>query len=117
MNLIRQVTPFAIVLVLFTGILLACHHVLLSHMTLHLSAEDINGIHVFLFLITLISYFIVVKIGSVNKDRVGFAFLGLSFIKMMAAVAYLFPLIKSDDPNLIVVVSQFMALYFLELQQ
>jgi hypothetical protein len=73
------------------------------------------SIYLFHFVITLLSYLFLIFVNKTFPDKTGFAFMGISLIKMMAAVIFLIPLLQSDLKNQIPDVGAFFIPYFLYL--
>lgn len=71
------------------------------------------SIYLFNILATFIVYLLLIYINKNFSTYTGFAFLGASFFRMMAAIVFLIPFIKSDVANPIVDVSTFFIPYFL----
>ena len=73
------------------------------------------SIYLFHLVITLISYGFLLFVNKTFADKTGFAFMGFSLFKMMAAIVFLIPLIQSDLESKIPDVSAFFIPYFLYL--
>ena len=73
------------------------------------------SIYLFYLVITLISYGFLLFVNRTFADKTGFAFMGFSLFKMMAAIVFLIPLIQSDLESQIPDVSAFFIPYFLYL--
>lgn len=73
------------------------------------------SIYVFHFIVTVLSYAFLIFVNKTFADKTGFAFMGLSLIKMMAAIVFLIPLLQSDLKSKIPDVSAFFIPYFLYL--
>ena len=73
------------------------------------------SIYLFHLLITLVSYGFLLFVNRTFADKTGFAFMGFSLFKMMAAIVFLIPLIQSDLESQIPDVSAFFIPYFLYL--
>ena len=73
------------------------------------------NIYLFNFFLTASSYLFLLFVNKNFKDTTGFAFMGVSLVKMMAAVVFLIPLIQSDIKNQIPDVGAFFIPYFLYL--
>lgn len=71
------------------------------------------SIYVFHFIVTVLSYAFLIFVNKTFADKTGFAFMGLSLIKMMAAIVFLIPLLQSDLKSKIPDVSAFFIPYFL----
>lgn len=72
-------------------------------------------IYLFHLLITIFSYLFLLFVNKTFPDNTGFAFMGISLIKMMASVIFLIPLLQSDIKNQIPDVAAFFIPYFLYL--
>jgi hypothetical protein len=70
------------------------------------------SIYLFHFIITILSYMFLLVVNKTFPDKTGFAFMGISLIKMMAAVVFLIPLLQSDLKNQIPDVGAFFIPYF-----
>lgn len=73
------------------------------------------SIYVFHLVLTLLSYVFLIFVNKTFPDKTGFAFMGISLIKMMAAIVFLIPLLQSDLETKIPDVSAFFIPYFLYL--
>ena len=73
------------------------------------------SIYLFHLVITLISYGFLLFVNRTFADKTGFAFMGFSLFKMMAAIVFLIPLIQSDLESQIPDVRAFFIPYFLYL--
>ena len=58
--------------------------------------EGIERIHLFLAIITFLFFIILLKIKESNSERFGFAYLASVFIKMVATVVFLAPLLFGE---------------------
>lgn len=73
------------------------------------------SIYVFHLVITLCSYSFLIFVNKTFPDKTGFAFMGFSLLKMMAAIVFLIPLLQSDLKSQVPDVSAFFIPYFLYL--
>ena len=71
------------------------------------------SIYVFHLALTLISYGFLLFVNKTFADKTGFAFMGFSLLKMLAAIVFLIPLLQSDVGSKIPDVSAFFIPYFL----
>lgn len=71
------------------------------------------SIYVFHLALTLISYGFLLFVNKTFADKTGFAFMGFSLLKMLAAIVFLIPLLQSDVVSKIPDVSAFFIPYFL----
>ncbi len=67
---------------------------------------------VFSFALTQMSYFVVLYIHNQNKDRTGFAFLGLVLVKMAIAALYIIPQLKAEETGKFFLMFSFFGFYF-----
>jgi hypothetical protein len=71
------------------------------------------SIYLFLFLATFLIYLSLVFVYRVFSDKAGFAFMGLSLIKMLAAVIFLLPLVLNEVNDVFINILAFFIPYFL----
>lgn len=71
------------------------------------------SIYLFLFVSTLLIYLLLLFVNLNFPDFTGFAFLGTTFVKMMAAVVFLIPLIQSEGRETNLDIAAFFIPYFL----
>ena len=71
------------------------------------------SIYTFNIVATFLVYLFLIFVNNNFKDYTGFAFLGASLFRMMAAIVFLIPLIKAGVKDPIVDVSAFFIPYFL----
>ena len=71
------------------------------------------SIYLFLFVSTLLIYVLLLFVNANFPDFTGFAFLGTTFVKMMAAVVFLIPLIQSEGRETNLDIAAFFIPYFL----
>jgi len=71
------------------------------------------SIYAFHIIITMLSYLFLLFVNKTFPDKTGFAFMGISLIKMMASVVFLIPLLQSDTIDRIPDVGMFFIPYFL----
>ncbi|MCM5662387.1 DUF6168 family protein [Galbibacter mesophilus] len=76
---------------------------------------SVVSIYAFHFTITLILYLAILSIHNILPDKTGFAFLGFSGLKMLAAIVFLIPLFQADLLNPIPSVFSFFIPYFVYL--
>ncbi len=73
------------------------------------------AIYLFHFLATFIIYLILVWIYQNFRDKAGFAFMGASLIKMLAAIIFLLPMLLNNTGNAFGDLLSFFIPYFLYL--
>lgn len=71
------------------------------------------SIYIFHIVVTILSYLFLLFVNKNFPDYTGYSFMGISVVKMMAAVVFLIPLIQSDTINRIPDVAAFFIPYFL----
>ncbi|TDN87388.1 hypothetical protein DET49_11278 [Salegentibacter sp. 24] len=71
------------------------------------------SIYLFLFMATLLIYLSLVFVYRAFPDKAGFAFMGLSLIKMLAAVIFLLPLVLNEVNDVFINILAFFIPYFL----
>ncbi len=77
--------------------------------------EGIHKIHLFLSISTAIFFAIMLKIKSSYPDKFGFAYLASVFIKMIAVVIFLAPLIFGDGGITFKYIAHFFLAFFIYL--
>ena len=77
--------------------------------------EGIHKIHLFLALSTLLFFVIMLKIKASYPDKFGFAYLASVFIKMIASVVFLAPLIFGEDGISLKYITHFFIAFFIYL--
>lgn len=106
-DFLKYFVPFSIVLFLIQFFLMQS---LSEKITFFYSAWSI---YLFNIVTTVLIYLVLTFINKNFSTYTGFSFLGLSFFKMMAAIVFLIPFIKSDVSNPIIDVTAFFIPYFL----
>ena len=71
------------------------------------------SIYIFHALSVIIVFAALLAVNSVYKEYTGFAFMGATFMQMMAAVIFLIPLIKAKVANPVPDIAAFFIPYFL----
>lgn len=115
MTALRLFGSFLIKLLIFSGILAGIHYLLISRTALEGPLSTLFGMHVFVVILTAVTYGILCRIAVKNFDKVGFAFLGLSLIKIMVSFVYLWPVLQMEGGERQSLVLHFFAIYFLVL--
>ncbi|SEN67740.1 hypothetical protein SAMN05444671_2078 [Flavobacterium sp. CF108] len=106
-NFLKYFIPFSIVLFLTQFFVMQS---LSERIAFFYSAWSI---YLFNIVTTILIYLVLTYINKNFSTYTGFTFLGLSFFKMMAAIVFLIPFIKSDVSDPIIDVSSFFIPYFL----
>ena len=73
------------------------------------------SIYVFHIISTSLTFLFLVYVNTAFSDKTGFTFMGMNFIKMMASIIFLLPLIQSNVEDKIPDVAIFFIPYFLYL--
>lgn len=107
LNFLKYLIPFAIVLFLAQHFIVAN---LFKEIPFFYSTWSIYVFHI---IITLLSFLFLLFVHKNFPDKTGFAFMGISLIKMMASVVFLIPLLQSDTIDRIPDVGMFFMPYFL----
>lgn len=116
LHMVRTINDFLFKLLLFTAACFLLHYLLEQYFF-----EAINfyiplwQIYLFLTPLTLLGYLAILYIHQKDTSKTGIAFIAIGFIKMLAAVLFLYPLIASAYNNLLVQVISFFIPYFLYL--
>ncbi|MBT0607184.1 DUF6168 family protein [Aequorivita echinoideorum] len=76
---------------------------------------DVWKIYLFHFIVTSLILLVLYFVGKKVPDYVGFTFLGFILLKMVAAIAFLIPLIKMENVSKIPDFISFFAPYFIYL--
>lgn len=97
----------------FTILLFAVQHLLLNFLFDTDLFYPVWAIYLFNFLATLIIYSSLVWVHQNFKNMTGFAFMALSFLRMVAAVIFLLPLILSESGSVFLNIMAFFIPYFL----
>ena len=106
-NFLKYLIPFSVVLFLIQNY---CVTMMLAKTPFFYSTWSIYLFH---FVITIVSYLFLLFVNKNFPDNTGFAFMGISLVKLMAAVVFLIPLLQSDIKNNIPDVGAFFIPYFL----
>lgn len=96
----QQLLKFSLRLIPFTIVLFLVQYLvsvfLLKDMQLY---YPLYAIYLFHFLATLFIYIILLYIYNNFQDKTGFAFMGASLLKMLAAVLFLLPMMLNNSEN------------------
>lgn len=100
-------------LFIFGLVLFFLHFILYRFEPEIIKTKIILAAHPFLFVLTIISIFVMNKIFKKLKiNMLGYVFLLCSMLKMALAVVFVFPTIRSDVEDKILFVVQFFIIYF-----
>lgn len=112
----NQLMKFVAVLLPFTLLLFIAQYLLV-----HFALENYEffyptyAIYLFHFLATFLIYVVLVLIYHNFRDNTGFAFMGASFLKMLAAIIFLLPMLLDQTGNAFGDLLSFFVPYFLYL--
>ena len=111
-DILKFLTHFSIFTIVLFGI-----HQLLNSFVFTETKFFYNpwSIHLFLFIITFILYISVAYIKTIFADKAALAFLGGSFLKMLAGIVFLLPFFQDKDYFNIQNILVFFVPYFLYL--
>ena len=99
----------------FSAIFFLVHFFAVPFMGDFYHVEGIHRIHLFLAISTLIFFIIMLKIKSSYPEKFGFAYLASVFIKMVAAVIFLAPLLFGEKGITFKYVMHFFIAFFIYL--
>ena len=106
LNFVKYLIPFSIVLFLLQYLIVSN---VFGNITFFYSIWSIYTFHI---LITIVSYAFLLFVHKSFQDFTGFAYKGFSLLKMLAAVVFLIPLLRSDVISKIGDVALFFIPYF-----
>lgn len=105
--------PFAIKLIAFTLILFILHFVVNENFIEADLYYTLPVIYLFHFFATLLVYILLTVVYDKFKDYTGYAFMGGSLFKMLAAVIFLLPMMLNNSDYAFVNLLSFFIPYFL----
>jgi hypothetical protein len=112
----NQITSFLAKLLPFTIFLFTAQYAIVNY-----ALEDYEffyptyAIYLFHFLATFLIYLLLVWIYQNFRDKAGFAFMGASLLKMLAAIIFLLPMLLNNTGNAFGDLLTFFIPYFLYL--
>lgn len=106
---------FIIRLLLFTLILIGVHYLIIQNLEGVDFYYDLPSIYLFLVLATLLIYLALVFIFVKYRQYTGYAFMGSSLIKMLAAIIFLLPMLLEKPEQIFLNIISFFIPYFLYL--
>lgn len=110
----EQLTRFLIPLLLFSLVLYFSHYFLLKFFLPEIVFYySLLSIYLFHVLATFATYFFLVFINNNFKDYTGYAFMGASLFKMMAAIVFLLPMLLNRTDETFLNLISFFIPYFL----
>lgn len=105
-SFLKYFIPFSILL----GLIQVATVTYIFDIKLYYSTFSIYAFH---FIATLSIYLFLVYVNQTFSDKTGFAFMGSSLLKMLAAVLFLLPMMLEDVPNPFQDIITFFIPYFL----
>lgn len=109
LDFLKIFIPFSIILFVFHFI---ANQIFLEEIIFYYSLWAIYAFHI---ISTLLIYFILVFIYKNFRDKTGFAFMGASLFKMLAAVLFLMPMLVNNENDPFINLLSFFIPYFLYL--
>lgn len=112
----NQLVRFLALLLTFTIILFITQYLIVNFsLSNYEFFYPTYAIYLFHFLATFLIYLVLVLIYHNFRDKTGFAFMGASFIKMLAAIIFLLPMLLNHTGNAFGDLLSFFIPYFLYL--
>ncbi len=109
----RLIGEFLWKLLLFTAACFSLHYFLQLYLSRYFNFYlPLWQVYMFLGLLTLSGYFLVLLVHQRDSEKTGMAFIAIGFLKMLAAILFLYPLIASENNQLLVQVLAFFVPYF-----
>ncbi|MEO1010625.1 MAG: hypothetical protein AAFX53_04920 [Bacteroidota bacterium] len=110
----KQISRFPIAILCFSLLLYLLHYGI-QHFLIGspLPYRNLWQMYLFLFLITLFGYFSLLFVHKGDSSKTGYAFMGIGFLKMLAAILFLYPMISSGKDSMLFQVFSFFIPYFL----
>lgn len=109
----EQLLSFLKIFFPFSIVLLALQYLLTTYVLDFEMFYHLWGIYLFFILSTGLIYAVLLYIQQNYPEKTGFAFMGFSLLKMLAALIFLFPLILSGIPSAFPNIMSFFIPYFL----
>lgn len=111
----KNISNFSMQILGLSIILAFTHWALVRFTGVQLSRNFLFSTHLFIVVITILAYAATAWVHQRSFDRTGFAFLASVFLKMMAAFAFLYPILREESPTQVDQVLHFFAAYFIYL--
>lgn len=109
----KLIGEFLSKLLLFTAGCMLLHYFLQLYLSRYFNFYlPLWQVYMFLGLLTLSGYFLVLLVHRRDPEKTGMAFIAIGFLKMLAAILFLYPLIASQNNQLLVQVLSFFIPYF-----
>lgn len=109
----KKLVPFAITITIFTLILFLLHLWVDKNVFKADLFYSLPVLYLFHILATLLVYILIVLVFFNYKQYTGYAFMGGSLFKMLAAVAFLFPMLLNNTGDAFINLLYFFIPYFL----
>jgi hypothetical protein len=110
----KQIAEFLWRLLLFTVGCAFLHYFLLEYaLARYRFLLPLWEVYLFLSMLTLLGYLAVVFIHHRDAGKTGMAFIAIGFLKMLAAVLFLYPVISSQNEGILAQVIAFFIPYFI----
>lgn len=108
----NNISSFLSRIVFFAVSLTGIHYLIHKALPQTYQVDTFYEIHIFLFILTLLSHFGLMVILKKNVDFMGYGFIAASFIKMIICVLFLLPVILNQTESTNSYVFQFFFVYF-----
>ena len=113
--MIKKLIDYIIKISGLTFLLILIHYLVFENSSFNLQNKLIQRFYLFLTLLSLFTFYILLKVNEKKSEYVGYTFLGFVLIKMVVSFVFLYPIIVSnmlEKENYILI---FFALYFIYL--
>lgn len=112
--MIQKLKTFLIVLLPFTLFFFGIQHFAVEQLKeTNVFFYNTWSIYTFHFFATLLIYIFILFVHKTSSDKIGFAFMACSLLKMIAAIVFLLPLILDREKSALNDVLSFFIPYFL----
>ncbi len=102
-------------LIVFSILLFIFHYGVVKFLLPNLFVKGIYAIHLFLALITILIIWLIGRVIKTDYNNFGKAFIVSVVLKMLIAIIFLWPTIKSHSPNLKLYIVHFFMVFFIYL--
>lgn len=102
-------------LIAFSLSLFAIHYIAANYLLLKYNIPGIYKIHVFLGLITIAIIFLIQKITKVDPSNFAKGFMVAVVLKMLSAIIFLWPVIRTPSPHQKIYIIHFFIIFFIYL--
>lgn len=111
----QKIFTFLKTLLPFTILLFGIQYYIVNYVMQAQFYYSTLSVYTFHFFSTFLIYLFLVYVHTTFSDKTGFAFMGCSLLKMLAAVLFLLPVMLSDSLNPLAEIFAFFTPYFLYL--